>query len=61
MVTDDSDESVENCSSCGIRLIERGDCVFPCPHCGSVRVGRCRNCRDQSVMYKCPECGFSGP
>ena len=51
----------ENCSSCGVRLIERGDSIFPCPHCGGVLLGRCRNCRDQSVKYKCGECGFIGP
>ncbi len=54
-------DNLENCSSCGIRLIERGDSVFPCPHCGAAQVGRCRKCRDQSVSYKCPECGFMGP
>ena len=51
----------ENCSSCGLRLIDRGDAVFPCPNCGATLMGRCRECRDQSVRYKCTECGFIGP
>ena len=52
---------VENCSSCGIRLVDRGDSIFPCPNCAGAKVGRCRQCRDQSVGYRCPECGFMGP
>ena len=61
MEAEDETQRKENCSSCGIRLIERGDTVFPCPHCGASLVGRCRNCRDQSVKYKCVDCGFMGP
>ena len=49
------------CSSCGIRLIGTGISFFPCPMCGNTEIGRCANCRDQSVSYLCPECGFEGP
>jgi hypothetical protein len=49
------------CSSCGVRLVEKMETTFLCPSCGKVTIGRCRNCRDQSVHYKCPECGFTGP
>jgi len=49
------------CSSCGIRLIGEGIAFFPCPWCGEVEIGRCANCRDQSVKYVCPKCGFQGP
>lgn len=49
------------CSSCGIRLVERGFTYFKCPMCGEVEIGRCAKCRDQSVAYSCPKCGFTGP
>ncbi|MCI4366920.1 MAG: zinc finger domain-containing protein [Thermoplasmata archaeon] len=49
------------CSSCGLALTGRGSTHFPCPDCGKTTVGRCPRCRDQSVMYRCPECGFAGP
>ena len=49
------------CTSCGIPLTETGSTVFKCPGCGKFDAGRCYNCRDQSVNYKCPECGFEGP
>ncbi len=49
------------CSSCGIRLTGKGITFFPCPNCGQNEIGRCYNCRDQSVKYICPKCGFSGP
>ncbi|MFA5312548.1 MAG: zinc finger domain-containing protein [Methanomassiliicoccales archaeon] len=49
------------CSSCGIRLTGIGITFFKCPSCGQVEIGRCYNCRDQSVKYVCPKCGFSGP
>ncbi|HHT76251.1 MAG TPA: zinc finger domain-containing protein [Methanomassiliicoccaceae archaeon] len=50
------------CSSCGIRL-GKGDgmAFFKCPNCGEEEIGRCHNCRDQSVIYTCKKCGFSGP
>ena len=49
------------CSSCGIRLIGNKDTSFTCPDCGAVKMGRCEQCRDQSIVYKCPKCGFAGP
>ncbi|MCK5548437.1 MAG: DUF1610 domain-containing protein [Thermoplasmata archaeon] len=49
------------CSSCGIRLSGGGATVFKCPGCGAGDIGRCAQCRDQSVVYKCKECGFEGP
>ncbi|UCE91710.1 MAG: DUF1610 domain-containing protein [Methanobacteriota archaeon] len=49
------------CSSCGIRLVKASETTFPCPSCGRSTIGRCTKCRDQSVSYTCPECGFSGP
>ncbi|MEM3341497.1 MAG: zinc finger domain-containing protein [Thermoplasmata archaeon] len=52
---------IENCSSCGIRMAGRGNTSFLCPNCGKTSIGRCRQCRNQSVKYKCPECGFVGP
>ncbi|MGQ9582909.1 MAG: zinc finger domain-containing protein [Thermoplasmatota archaeon] len=51
----------ESCSSCGIRLVEKGSTTFSCPQCGGALIGRCRQCRDQSVAYTCPACGFQGP
>lgn len=49
------------CTSCGVRLVGRTETTFLCPSCGQVQIGRCMNCRDQSVKYKCPACGFVGP
>jgi len=54
-------EKSEICTSCGIRLVGKGKTVFLCPSCGNVSIGRCPQCRDQSVKYKCRECGFIGP
>ena len=48
------------CNPCGARLTEKGYASFPCPSCGLV-VGRCAQCRDQSVKYHCNDCGFEGP
>lgn len=50
------------CSSCG-RLIspyEKG-VKFYCPNCGAVLLWRCRKCRELSLPYRCPNCGFEGP
>lgn len=52
---------VEVCSSCGVRLLERGYTTFSCPGCGESAIGRCEECRNQSVVYSCKECGFQGP
>lgn len=49
------------CSSCGKRLIGRGNTFFKCPKCGEYEIGRCAQCRDQSVPYECKKCGFIGP
>jgi predicted RNA-binding Zn-ribbon protein involved in translation (DUF1610 family) len=49
------------CASCGIRLSDKNTTVFKCPNCGNYDIGRCGRCRDQSVPYKCPECGYAGP
>ncbi|MCQ2071064.1 MAG: zinc finger domain-containing protein [archaeon] len=49
------------CSSCGKRLIGHGNTFFKCPKCGEVEIGRCAQCRDQSVPYECPGCKFVGP
>ncbi|MCK4758347.1 MAG: DUF1610 domain-containing protein [Thermoplasmata archaeon] len=49
------------CTSCKIPLTERGSAIFNCPSCGKNTIGRCKSCRDQSVEYQCPECGFTGP
>lgn len=49
------------CSSCGIRLVGKGITYFKCPMCGGTEIGRCAKCRDQSVPYICPKCGFTGP
>jgi predicted RNA-binding Zn-ribbon protein involved in translation (DUF1610 family) len=54
-------ENEKICSSCGIRLIGKSTTFFPCPNCGKTEIGRCPNCRDQSVTYICAKCGFSGP
>lgn len=49
------------CTSCGVRLVGRTETTFLCPSCGQAQIGRCMNCRDQSVKYRCPACGFVGP
>ena len=49
------------CTSCGVRLSGTGSTVFKCPQCNKVDIGRCAQCRDQSVVYRCRECGFEGP
>jgi len=54
-------ENEKVCSSCGVRLIGKSTTFFLCPMCGQSEIGRCPNCRDQSVKYACPKCGFSGP
>ena len=54
-------ENEKICSSCGVRLIGKSTTFFLCPNCGKTEIGRCPNCRDQSVTYVCAKCGFSGP
>jgi len=53
-------KKVENCVSCGIGLLGQGSTSFPCPICEEI-IGRCASCREQSVNYTCPKCGFKGP
>ncbi|MFZ2498588.1 MAG: zinc finger domain-containing protein [Methanosarcina sp.] len=55
-----SSQKVEYCTSCGIRLVEKGYVKFPCPQCGS-EVGRCSSCRQQGNVYTCPKCGYKAP
>ncbi len=52
---------VEFCISCGKGLVEEGSVIFKCPNCGEYLIGRCRNCREMGIRYKCPKCGFEGP
>jgi len=54
-------ENEKTCSSCGVRLIGKKSTFFLCPMCGKTEIGRCSNCRDQSVKYICAKCGFTGP
>ncbi|MFQ6106519.1 MAG: zinc finger domain-containing protein [Thermoplasmata archaeon] len=49
------------CSSCGVVMKGKGATVFKCPVCGEGIIGRCPQCRDQSVPYTCEVCGFEGP
>ncbi|MEE8182632.1 MAG: zinc finger domain-containing protein [Thermoplasmata archaeon] len=49
------------CSSCGVVMQRKGTAIFKCPACGEGTIGRCTQCRDQSVPYKCEVCGFEGP
>ncbi len=51
----------KTCISCGIPLEGEGNSIFMCPNCGEAEIARCRHCRDQSVAYTCPNCGFQGP
>jgi predicted RNA-binding Zn-ribbon protein involved in translation (DUF1610 family) len=54
-------DDITRCTSCGIPLSRLKDVKFDCPSCGNFVIGRCANCRDQSAIYVCPDCGFSGP
>ena len=51
----------QECASCGTRLVGQGDVTFKCPGCDTKQLGRCVQCRDQSVEYICPDCGYEGP
>jgi len=53
--------TVIHCTSCGRAVPAKGATQFPCPSCGQVTIGRDARCRDQSVPYRCPNCGFEGP
>ncbi|MCD5425444.1 MAG: zinc finger domain-containing protein [Methanosarcinaceae archaeon] len=52
--------NIEYCTSCKIRLAERGFVKFSCPSCGK-EVGRCVSCRQSSNQYTCINCEFVGP
>ena len=49
------------CTSCGLTLTGRESTHFTCPNCSAATIGRDARCRDQSVMYVCPNCAFEGP
>ncbi|HWR26890.1 MAG TPA: zinc finger domain-containing protein [Candidatus Thermoplasmatota archaeon] len=53
-------KKADRCISCGKGLLEQGSTTFQCPTCDTM-IGRCANCREQSVDYLCPKCGFRGP
>ncbi|UCH72450.1 MAG: DUF1610 domain-containing protein [Thermoplasmatales archaeon] len=53
-------KQVEKCITCGKGLLEQGAAKFPCPMCDEF-IARCDSCREQSVKYFCPKCGFTGP
>ncbi|HTT15103.1 MAG TPA: zinc finger domain-containing protein [Thermoplasmata archaeon] len=57
----ESASGIARCTSSGHALPAPGGTQFPCPGCGIEVIGRCARCRDQSVLYKCPRCGFEGP
>jgi predicted RNA-binding Zn-ribbon protein involved in translation (DUF1610 family) len=52
--------SEKKCTSCNAPLAEEGATEFGCPACG-VEINRCYRCREQSIAYTCPKCGFGGP
>ena len=54
-------EKEYSCTSCGTRLVDKGTVVFACPACEKGTIGRCAQCRDQSVPFTCQECGYEGP
>ncbi len=56
-----SSVAVLRCTSCGRPVPAKGATQFPCPSCGQVTIARDARCRDQSVSYRCPSCGFEGP
>lgn len=53
-------EARKRCVSCGINIVGAGFTEFDCPDCGH-QIRRCEKCRKQSNLYRCPECGFTGP
>jgi hypothetical protein len=56
-----AEASTLECTSCGNALPVKGSTQFVCPGCGETTIGRCPRCRDQSVLYTCAKCGFTGP
>ncbi|MBG17271.1 MAG: RNA-binding protein [Euryarchaeota archaeon] len=53
-------EQATLCTVTGEPLADFTSVAFPCPLCGH-SIGRSTRCRDQAVLYACPECGFIGP
>ncbi len=51
----------EYCTSCGIKLVEKGFVTFPCPMCGDFKINRCVKCRKKGNLYVCEKCGLVGP
>ncbi|NLX49471.1 MAG: DUF1610 domain-containing protein [Methanospirillum sp.] len=52
--------TTKKCTSCNAPLAEVGGTGFLCPQCGT-EIQRCYRCREQSIPYICPQCGFTGP
>jgi len=50
----------DRCTSCNATLAETGCTRFPCRSV-SMEIQRCYRCREQSIAYTCPNCGFRGP
>ncbi|MBN1168099.1 MAG: DUF1610 domain-containing protein [Methanospirillaceae archaeon] len=50
----------KKCTSCNAPLALEGATRFGCPACGT-DIMRCYRCREQSIEYVCPTCGFRGP
>ncbi|MFH1256164.1 MAG: zinc finger domain-containing protein [Candidatus Diapherotrites archaeon] len=48
------------CSTCN-REVTSEFVEFKCPECGKGKIVRCQNCRVNSRLYTCKECGFTGP
>jgi predicted RNA-binding Zn-ribbon protein involved in translation (DUF1610 family) len=51
---------IRKCTSCNSPLAEEGAAEFGCPKC-DYQIRRCYRCREQSIPYTCPKCGFGGP
>ena len=57
---DNMAEEKISCTSCGALLVAQNSTRFKCPQCDNM-LGRCPQCRDQSVAYTCKNCNFNGP
>src|SRR5690606_36587460 len=51
---------IRKCTSCNAPLAEEGAAEYGYPTCG-YEIRRCVRCREQSIPYRCPKCGFGGP
>ena len=54
------ERTARKCVSCGINIVGMSAATFDCPECGNL-IHRCATCRKQSTLYRCTECGFTGP